>query len=89
MWHIYRSASDPRLFEIAFIKGRYIVGSKQGYARKKAACRAIAIVGSSDKMLKAQDDTGERPILVFVHHDGSTTPVKNGTVGKKYRPKVI
>lgn len=52
MWHIYRN--KHKLFEFAFIsKGRYIVGSKQGYVNHKSCVNAIMTIGA----LEYQDDT--------------------------------
>lgn len=40
MWHLYKNSQGK--WEVCFfLKGRYIVGSKQGYVRRKTALNAV------------------------------------------------
>lgn len=95
MWHLFKN-NDGK-FEIAFIsKGRYIVGSRQGYERKGSCLSALVQMGAPD----VQDDT------ITVNHFGGSVPTvltymdgkygrasfmsgKEYTTSKPYKPKVI
>lgn len=87
MWHIYRNPSNKKLFEVAFVsKGKYIVGTRQGYAKKASACRAIVSAVNPTGSILVQDDTGDRPVLKYIHHDGSLSLSVSTKAGKKYIP---
>ncbi len=92
MWHLYKNKHG--LFEIAFIKnGRYIVGSKQGYVNRKTCIKMMRemnynIRGIGEKTYRAfryQDDTGKKPVIVFVYADGAMELLYSQPPSKPYK----
>ena len=95
MWHIFKNSKGE--FEVAFVtKGRYQVGSNQGYARKSGAIAVLKSVLKAvesvtrDEMKQAvlvwQDDTLETPKTygMFKYDRGCEADVKPV---KKYVPQ--
>mgnify|MGYP003528444520 FL=1 len=96
MWHIFKNSKGE--FEVAFVtKGRYQVGSNQGYARKsgaiavlKSVLKAVESVTREIEMKTAcllwQDDTLEVPktYWLFKYDRGCEADVKPV---KKYVPQ--
>lgn len=97
MWHIY--FTTPGVFEFAFVhKGRYIAGSRQGYARKKTALKSLwslisisshsAMVTLNNVQFKVQDDTMDEPLMATVDKDG-VLHWTGQKPGKAYEPVKI
>lgn len=82
-------------YDIAFIvKGRYIVGSNQGYNTKRGAykpmialCKGLPVMGALGSC-KFQDDTYEKPIVVTLLSNGTTYHTKTKP-SKPYQPQTI
>lgn len=94
MWHIFKNKKGQ--FEVAFVtKGRYQVGSNQGYARKSGALavlksvlkavQSVTLGEMNTACLVWQDDTLETPktYWVFKREKGCEANVKPV---KKYIP---
>lgn len=94
MLHLFKH-SDGKLkgkYDIAFVvKGRYIVGSNQGYNTKRdaykpmlALCRGLPVVGALGSC-KFQDDTLDKPVVVILNLNGTTFHTSDKP-SKKYIP---
>jgi hypothetical protein len=91
MWHLFKNSDNK--YEVAFIKkGKYIVGTRQGYEKKKAALKAAMIAGGCDDRyslrLWIQDDTLGIVLQVDTDSYGREFKVKasNEKPGKPFKP---
>lgn len=85
MWHIYRNKQGKH--EFAFIKrGKYIVGSKQGYERKKTLVKSLVSV-IFDENVKTVNQFEDKPpkvvsVYCYVQDDTLGIVLKLGNDGK-------
>lgn len=90
MWHLYKNKQGN--FEVALItKGRYQVGSKQGYSKKSGCKKALISVLKtmqtvSNNSLLFQDDTLSEPQVFWIFKTGRTE-LSEVKPGKKYVPR--
>lgn len=91
MWHIFKNKQGK--FEVAFVtKGRYQVGSNQGYTRK-SGCKAVlkSVLKSmqtvSDNSLLFQDDSLPESKVFWIFKSGQVTFADNVKPVKKYLPQ--
>ena len=95
MIHLFKHQSGKLKgkFDIALVvRGKYIVGSNQGYERKIYCLKSIQSIGSQWGGLwrYVQDDTG-KPTVSTLHKLGNKivlTPVKRKP-SKPYQPQTI
>lgn len=97
MVHLFRHThgKNKGKFDIAFVvRGRYIVGSNQGYNTKRGAykamialCKGLPVVGALGSC-KFQDDTLVKPIVVQLVSNGNTYHSTNKS-SKPYQPQTI
>ena len=95
MIHLFKHQSGKLKgkFDIALVvRGKYIVGSNQGYERKIYCLKSIQSIGSQWGGLwcYVQDDTG-KPTVSTLHKVGNKivlTPVKRKP-SKPYQPQTI
>lgn len=88
MWHIYKNKQGK--FEVAFItKGRYQVGSKQGYSRK-SGCKKVLIsvlksmqTVSTNSLLFQDNTLPDGPKVFWIFKTGKTE-LSEVKPGKKY-----
>jgi hypothetical protein len=81
-------------FDIALVvRGKYIVGSNQGYERKSgcynamiAICRTLPVVGRLGSC-KFQDDTFDKPLVVDLDAGNKMTFSSTKKPTKKYQPQ--
>lgn len=78
MWHLFINSDN--LFEFAFVsKGRYIVGSKQGYERRAKALSALKSINFSKHLgaiYSGHNSPGKADnFFVDIQDDTKTEPV--------------
>lgn len=88
MWHLFKT---KRGFEIALIfRGRYIVGSNQGYKTRNGCHKALKCIIPSlgvPTSIKFQDDTLKTPMVFSISRNESPEWEQNINPSKPYQPK--
>ncbi len=96
MIHLFKhlSGKNKGKFDIALVvRGKYILGSNQGYERKSSCYNALKLivneVGFSSpvhEVIYFQDDTDMNKYYIAIHDKKPTLRVQQGKPSKPYTP---